>query len=265
MKKPIIFAALLLAVAVTSCSEKKSDSNEAQAQTRNIVFESYTYDTIGAYPDSDTIAAPGGKYVRFIGQGILPKDIGDTDILNLRDTLVKISNITFNDSDKPIPVMPDSMSFTNLNPIETDACGEAVSTLTTTLMTPRVVVWENSKESYACGAAHGNRSESFINFNMETGKILEYSDLFKQGYTQALTKIIQQKLKESSYELLVPINSVKIPSEFAVTSKGMIFSYDPYQIAPYSEGIIQVELSVSELTDLLSPEGNYILTGVKAE
>lgn len=265
MKKIIYMFAVLMAIATTSCTQKKADSESADTETRNIVFESYTYDLIGEYPSSDSVEAPGGKYVRFVGQGILPQDIGDTNILHLRDTLIRISQISFNGADKPVPVMPDSMIVTNLNPIETEACGEALSTLTTTLMNPRVVVWENTKESYACGAAHGNTSESFINFSMADGKILEYKDIFKEGYTKPLTDLIRNKLKEGSYELLVPVKKVEQPKEFAITSKGILFSYDPYQIAPYSEGFIQVELSTAELSDLLSPEGNYILTGVKVK
>ncbi len=61
----------------------------------------------------------------------------------------------------------------------------------------------------------------------------------------------------------VPVDQIGIPAQFGLTSKGIIFSYDPYQIAPYSEGTIQVELSAGELSDILSPHGLYILLGIK--
>lgn len=60
----------------------------------------------------------------------------------------------------------------------------------------------------------------------------------------------------------MPVSQVELPEQFGLTSKGIIFSYDPYMIAPYSEGTIQVELSAGELTDILSAHGQYILLGV---
>ncbi len=260
-KKFLYLAAAGLALFSAACNNKKTPDTK----TRNIVFESYTYDVIGEYLSSDTLDVPGGKYARFIGQGVLPQDIGDTEILHLRDTLMRMANIKMEGFDKPIPVMPDSMELTSLPSAETEACGESFSNLTTTLMTPRVVVWENKQESYACGAAHGNQSAAFINFCMLDGRILEYTDLFKENYVDRLTKLVRNKLKESNYQLLLPIREIKLPDEFAITSKGILFSYDPYEIAPYSEGIVSVEIETGELIDILSPDGYFILTGVKPQ
>ena len=46
-------------------------------------------------------------------------------------------------------------------------------------------------------------------------------------------------------------------------SPGITFSYDPYDIAPYSEGVVSVPVSIGDLVsaELLSPEGEYLLTG----
>lgn len=264
MKKFMLFAVAALALGAASCSDKKADSKESAPATRDIVFESFSYEQIGEYTDADTTLGDGSRYVKFIGQGVLPQDIGDTDIKHLRDTLVKISNIAFTEDGTPIPAMPTGIQLTDLSAGDTEACGEVINALSTTLVTPRVVVWENTTESYACGAAHGNHSTAYVNFDMTNGKIISLSDLFKSGYKNQLTKLVRNKLKTSDYNLLVPVSQVPLSDEFAITSKGILFSYDPYEIAPYSDGTVQVELSIGDITELLSEEGNYILTGVKS-
>lgn len=263
MKKFMLFAASALALGLVSCSEKKANSNESAPATLDIVFEPFSYEQIAEYANTDSLNTDGSNYVKFIGQGVLPQDIGDDNIKHLRDTLVKIANIAFNNDGTPIAAVPDDMKVTDLSTSDTEACGEVINALSTTLVTPRVVVWENTTESYACGAAHGNHSTAYVNFDMTNGKIITISDLFKEGYKDSLTKLVRNKLKTSDYNLLIPISQVPLSDEFAITSKGILFSYDPYEIAPYSDGTVQVELSIGEITDLLSDGGNYILTGVK--
>lgn len=97
---------------------------------------------------------------------------------------------------------------------------------------------------------------------MLDGKIIEYQDLFKENYQKQLTRLVRNKLKDSSYQLLVSIDSIQLPKEFAITSNGILFSYDPYEIAPYSEGTVSVELETGEIIDILSNNGYFMLTGV---
>ena len=61
MKKFLYIASAALALLISGCNEKKSDTKSEVTQTRNIVFESYSYDQIGTYQSGDSIAAPGGK------------------------------------------------------------------------------------------------------------------------------------------------------------------------------------------------------------
>ena len=268
MKKTILFAlaaSITLAGAGCSRNEKEKEKNLAEeTSSRDIKFESYTYDLIGEFTGNDTIPVEGSRLTRFIGQGVLPQDIGDTDIHKLRETLINLSGIHFEDGNAE-PILPDSVRITDLAANDTDACAECISTLTTTLVTPRAIVWENVNYAYACRAAHGNTTTKYVNFCLDDGKIVSLSALFKKNYRETLLNLIRNKIKDADYQLLVPIDQVEIPSQFGLTSKGIIFSYDPYQIAPYSEGTIQVELSAGELYDILNAHGLYILLGIKEQ
>lgn len=261
MKKVFIFAmATIFATGCISCRPKDKDVNEGSS-SHDIKFESYTYDLIGEYFGADSIDAPGGRLVRYIGQGVLPQDIGDTDINNLRDTLLHITGVRFVDG-TPEPALPDSVRISDLASTDTEACGEYISTLTTTLVTPRAIVWENNSYAYPCHAAHGNTTTKYINFCLTDGKIIALKDLLKPDYQKHLQNIIRKKLKAGGYDLLIPLDQIDVPAQFGLTSKGIIFSYDPYQIAPYSEGTIQVEVSAGELVDILNRHGQYILLGI---
>lgn len=269
MKKKYIFAMIAaVSIGTIACSDgnkKNADSRlDAVTVNRDIKFESFTYDFIGEYFSSDTLMfnTPGGKYVRYIGQGVLPQDIGNSDVRILRDTLMKIAHVRFADEDRPEPVLTDSIRLTDLEANDSIACGEVISNLVTTLVTPRVVVWENTLYTYPCLAAHGISSTVYINFGMDNGRIINLSDLLKPDYEKPLAAMIAERIKTMDIQLLVSPEEIGVPEQFEITSRGIIFSYDPYQIAPYSEGTVQVELNTGDLYNLLSPRGTYILTGI---
>lgn len=266
MKKIVLFTLGFLALgAFSACSGGNKDGEKnSNDENRNIQFESYSYDLIGEFSGADSVLydIPGGRYVRYIGQGVLPKDLGQADVKHLRDTLMKIARVNFVGENRPEPTTTDSIRITDLPANDSIACGEVIANLSTTLVNTRVIVWENEIYSYPCMAAHGMTNTSFINFCMTDGKIMSLSDLFRPGYEKKLKALIAKKLKEAGTELLVDRGRVPVAEEFEITTSGILFSYDPYQIAPYSEGTVQVELTTDELLELLSDHGRFVLTGV---
>lgn len=256
-------AACLIA---SSCGKEKSKENadETKIVCNNITFESYTYDFIAANTDTVEMDFPGSRYTNYSGQGMLPSDLGEPDIKLLRDSLLAMVNMTFTENG-PMPALMEGDTITDLSSSETEACGLQSSSLSLTLATPRVMVWEGYREGYLCGAAHGNSATTYLNFSMTSGKIIPLNSLMKKGYEKSLVKLIRQKITESGTVLLVAKKDIQIPKQFAITSNGLLFSYDPYEIAPYSEGTVQAEIPTGDLIDILSPEGMYILTGRSAE
>jgi len=257
--------ALVLSCGAYSCgssgkNEKKDTENETV--TRDLKFESYTFDMMGKYIGSDSLISPDEAYVKFTSQGVLPRDLGDAAIKTLRDSLMSLVGIVDGDEGKPVPALPDSMEVVTVSGDSLDDTGYEYSTLSATLVTPRVVVWEAYRESYMWHAAHGNLSMSYLNYSLEDARILSLSDLMNPGYEKKLTEQIREKIKEEGISLLCDLNEVEIPKQFAITSTGILFSYDPYDIAPYSEGVVTVDLPMGDIVDILSPKGIYLITGV---
>jgi hypothetical protein len=125
------------------------------------------------------------------------------------------------------------------------------------------MVFENRYEGYECRAAHGMTGKGFVNYDIENEKILKLKDLMKPGYEKQLLKLVQAAVKETEIPLMVELNEVEIPDQFSITPKGLQFTYNPYEIAPYAAGVITVEIPTEALTEasLLSEQGSYLLTG----
>ena len=250
---PVMIAGLL-GLAACNNNAKKAPS---QAVDPNMKFESYTFDIIGELEGADTIF-PGdtaARYIRYMAQGVLPESVGDSDITVLRDSLLTMAGIEYSEDGQILPVTSTEYNLTDLSPKSTEACGYVYSTLAATLVTPKVVVWECSKSSYACRAAHGNSGIRFLNYSIADNSILNLKDIMKPGYEKKLLKMLRKSVQQENIPLICSISEVEIPSQFEITANGLKFSWDPYEIAPYSEGIIKISLSLTDIYDLLNSTG----------
>lgn len=267
MKKKIFSVAmmgLLLVMGACGTKEKREKENSKdETVVENLSFESYKFERMGEYEDSDTRASDGERYVRYVSEGVLPRDLGTGGAGMLRDSLMRMALLVSDDEGRPAPLMPDSMIRVYNIPDSILNCGFVYTSLSTTLLTPRVVVWEIDRETYAYHAAHGNRFTGYVNYNLTNGKIINLSDLMNPGYEDKLTAVLREKVKEENIQLLVKPEELEIPKAFAITSDGLLFSFNPYSIAPYSEGIIKIDVPIDDILDILSKEGMFILTGNK--
>ena len=124
-----------------------------------------------------------------------------------------------------------------------------------------VVAYINRIETYT-GGAHGGAMESYINFDKKTGKIITCKDLFgnKQNAVNKLikAKIIKDNDCKSEDELIekrdiFTLGDVYISdNNFTLEKDSILFCYNPYEIAPWSEGFIFARLSYKELEGLIS-------------
>lgn len=257
MKKIIAAISVASLLLVGACTGSKKHSDDTGI-VRELTFESYTFDCIGEYFGSDTLDVEDGRLTRYVAQGVLPTDIDNTNIHALRDSLLAIAGVQFID-DTPQPVFRDSIRLSELSPRDTTACGYANSSLSVTLVTPTVVVWKSYRESLPCMAAHSVNATSYINYCMTDGRIVSLDIMFIANYRKPLTKLIRDKLKTMDIDLLVPLKEVEIPAQFEIAPGGINFSFDPYDIAPYSDGTIKVEITLADLDPLLSDHGRLIL------
>lgn len=117
----------------------------------------------------------------------------------------------------------------------------------------------NRKEG---GATENLEIKTFC-FNNNTGSLLHLDSLFQTGYTTHLKALICDDLlkqfKCNSKEELQKkgigrFTDIYIPQNFLLTQKGMLFIYNPHEIAPYDQGVITCLIDYDDLKKWLRPQ-----------
>ena len=132
----------------------------------------------------------------------------------------------------------------------------------------RILFQSDSLLSYAVeysdyeGGAHGSYRITYTNIDLNDLITLSEEDLFIPNYYKELTsKIVQSLMKEYSVEdadsLLMRgffnIEDIVPNNNFWLSEKGIHYSYNQYEIAPYAMGVIDVTVPYSELSGILKP------------
>ena len=122
-------------------------------------------------------------------------------------------------------------------------------------------LWSYAMDVYEyTGGAHGNRYLLIQNYNLMTGDAVNEQDLFIDDYYEQLKTLLLEALiaqtdeAETRKDLRRLGYSVAdvVPNEnFYVTDEGITYVYNPYEIAPYAMGCIQISLSWDSIRHLL--------------
>ncbi len=109
------------------------------------------------------------------------------------------------------------------------------------------------------GGAHGNDEILLHIYDRKNNNELELKDIFNKSELEQLSKIAEKKYREE--QKLKKTDSMKkagwfsdefqLTKNFCLTSKGILFHYNPYEIKPYSEGSTEIFLTNKELTSIV--------------
>ncbi|MDE6457298.1 MAG: RsiV family protein, partial [Muribaculum sp.] len=100
------------------------------------------------------------------------------------------------------------------------------------------------------GGAHGMAESRYINYDFATGKVLTYDNAFKPDSEAELLNAIKDNLMTrynvSSMKELdkrgIFADQIYVSKNFYLQGYDIVFHYNPYEIAPYSEGSINVRV-----------------------
>jgi hypothetical protein len=118
-------------------------------------------------------------------------------------------------------------------------------------------------ETYAyTGGAHPNSNSSFYTFDLESGRMLTLADMVSD--TTALLSVVENAFRKN--QELLPQNNLEeqgyflrdgrffLPANVGMSREGMVFYYNPYEIAAYALGPIQVTVPYEQLNGILREE-----------
>lgn len=145
---------------------------------------------------------------------------------------------------------------------EEDYCSN-ISTISGNLISqsPSLIVYNCSYYGYMCGAAHGTQSVSYINYHVNTQRILTLNDILLKSKRATITKLLRQQAKRVArdYQCLESPQNVGITEMFYIGNKGVTFVYQPYEIACGADGIIEITLSKNQLAGCLTALGKKLI------
>ncbi|HOV71682.1 MAG TPA: DUF3298 domain-containing protein [Dysgonamonadaceae bacterium] len=113
------------------------------------------------------------------------------------------------------------------------------------------------------GGAHGSYRIVYYNIDLNDLVTISEEDLFTPGYYKPLTDIILHSLMEK-YKVTSPdsllakgffnIEDIVPNNNFWMDDKGLHYTYNQYEIAPYVMGTIDVTIPYEELKPILKPD-----------
>lgn len=111
------------------------------------------------------------------------------------------------------------------------------------------------------GGAHGLGNTFLTVFDLKADKTLTLNDVFKPGYKPKLQKVLENELRKA-YD--IPANSslngkdgilfdkhLALTKNFYLTGSGIGFIYNPYEVAPYVVGQIELYVPFADIKDIL--------------
>lgn len=118
------------------------------------------------------------------------------------------------------------------------------------------------------GGAHGMAESRYINYDFATRKVLTYDNAFKPDSEAELLNAIKDNLMTrynvSSMKELdkrgIFADQIYVSKNFYLQGYDIVFHYNPYEIAPYSEGSINVRVPYFQIEEALNPEVITLLT-----
>lgn len=114
--------------------------------------------------------------------------------------------------------------------------------------------------SYYSGGAHGLNGTELYNFDVSNKKLLKWNDVFTvpaAALSPVLSEAMHQQLALKPGQKLTEVlfdETVATVHRYYLSSKGIGFWYNPYEIAGYAYGELQVFVPFEKLKGMVRPE-----------
>ncbi len=109
------------------------------------------------------------------------------------------------------------------------------------------------------GAAGATNIIASININVKNGEVIQFKDLFRAGYTNTINSLAKSWFSIQDYTS--DFESVSDDQCFYVSGNYMYLCFSEYEVAPGSEGIVNVPIKLDDIRGVVSKNGPlaYIL------
>lgn len=116
-----------------------------------------------------------------------------------------------------------------------------------------IVSYQRVLSSYS-GGVHGLTTKTNYVFDVKTGKQLTEEDVFGKGFERLVGGLLVEKANILREQGKLPLQdefyndwNIVANSNFALTDSSVIYTFNPYEIAPYCFGVIDIEILKTEI------------------
>lgn len=252
-----------LALSMGSCGSSSSAESE-------MAFVSKCDSTARLIPDfyGDSVYALSTYSI------IWPEKIGTNDISALHDSIMAMafnqygSNglcdaaekwASYNMSNADSDTVFASVSVPLSEAMAADRQNFASSVGTVSSLRPDMLVLDITNSYYYYGAAHGMYMRYYINYSIAVNQVLTAENMFlPEAHDEVLHAVNNAARMEFDGQLYV--DSIPDYSTIRISDNDIYFVYQPYEVAPYSRGVVEIPVGIYELVDALSPLGRKALS-----
>lgn len=133
-----------------------------------------------------------------------------------------------------------------LSAASSGATEEHVSKYCIEFLDEKYISFRAEEYSYT-GGAHGYNKTTFGTINRETGKRMHLADFVSSDKQSKLKEALRAKVVQKIGGEENLLGKVQVIENFCVVKDGLKFVYNPYEVASYSMGAIEVVVSFDEL------------------
>lgn len=275
MKNQFLAAICTAAIAmlVTSCG--KSGSNDTGSG--DIKISEFAVNQSIKSSERNYLVVFGGDsaYLDISTSIHWPEKIGDADIKVLQDSLMRYCYADTTQGINPaiLAYMANTSMVDSLAPGDKVVAVDSVPqsqdemrswfsnvTASITELNEDMVTYEVSSSSYLGGAHPFTASHPFT-YDLRSAKVLDMGNMFVTGSTEKIVDIIREALARQLGTSVSRLDNAGIfssqltyPGQPYIAGGALVFHYNPYDIAPYAMGPVDVTVYPYEVDSLLTPQ-----------
>jgi len=110
------------------------------------------------------------------------------------------------------------------------------------------------------GGAHGNYGTTSASYDLRTGRRLRYEDIFQPAAAAQLPALLAVAVRPlvglgpgEALDKTLFVKKMPVTHNVYLTTGGVVFTYQPYEIASYAQGEVRVFLPLGQVRALLRP------------
>lgn len=252
----------ILCATVVVVSSNTSCTKPAKQYTDTVSYElknlSLTHNNCNL--DSPDCAYITYTYPVFTGKNSQP----DANIDSLNQLVLTIFGVTpkLSLQQTQQTFIQEYAKFIHHNP-DTEQSWYSQTNITVPFQTNRLVCLDIGMDDYT-GGAHGMYMTIYNNFDKKKKQVLTMHKLFSLANLNKLLQIVEPKFREAN-ELKQGAdleaagywfkdNIFHLNDNFTFTEEGITWLFNPYEIAAYAQGTIEVTIKKEEVLPLMTPD-----------